>query len=142
MHKLQSSKDQKQKVVSKHAELLGKLCKDCQKIFSDYYNIDTYVTDIKNALESIDKSNAQMSANSSKMEEIRNRVQVLEQKQDKARGKIKLLTEEFNKTNQKLQSITTDMRIVESELRKAEDTANPYVELLEKSKADIKGETD
>lgn len=85
--------------MSKHAELLGKLCKDCQKIFSDYYNIDTYVTDIKNALESIDKSNAQMSANSSKMKEISSRVQMLEQKQDKARSKIKLLTEEFSKTS-------------------------------------------
>lgn len=34
------------------------------------------------------------------------------------------------------------MRIVESELKKAEDAANPYVELLEGSKADIKRETD
>ena len=42
MKSIDSDSLQKQKVIDKHAELLSKLCKDCKKIFSDYYSISKY----------------------------------------------------------------------------------------------------
>lgn len=141
IHKLNSSKDQKQKVVDKHSELLSKLCKDCKKIFSDYYNIDTYITEINDSLENIKKYTEKLTSNNDSIKKFNDKIELLESKQDKANNKIKLLTEEFNKTNKELQSIETNVLIVESEMKKIKNSTNPYVDLLNSNKADIEKET-
>ena len=46
MHKLNTSKDSKQKVLDKHAALISKLCDKCKGVFKDYYNISTYSDEI------------------------------------------------------------------------------------------------
>ena len=137
IHKLNSSKDQKQKIIDKHSELLGKLCNSCKKIFSDYYNIDIYLSEINTAIENIKEYNTKLTNNNESIKQFNQKIENLEKKQEKANKKIQLLSEEFNKTNKELQNIENNIFITESELKKIKDNKNPYIELLDKSKTDI-----
>ena len=68
IHKLMTSKEQKSKVITKHKEVLDKLCNDCKKVFSDYYSLDSYAKDIADIdlkiakLQAAKESNAQTAA--------------------------------------------------------------------------------
>ena len=63
MHKLQSSKEHKNKVITKHKEVLDKLCVECKKVFSDYYSLDTYAKDISEIELKLSKLQANKDSN-------------------------------------------------------------------------------
>jgi hypothetical protein len=46
IHKKESIKEQKQKVLDKYSSLINKLCSECKKTFKEYYNILTYNDEI------------------------------------------------------------------------------------------------
>ena len=141
LHKLNSSKDTKQKAIDKHSELMNKLCKDCKKIFSDYYNIDTYVSEIEKIVKSIADTNNKIQDNNSSISKLNSSIKTYEDKQQKAKDKIKSLTEEFNKTNREIASLESSMLVVESDLNKVKNDKNPYTELFENNKKEIENYT-
>lgn len=142
IHKLENNKDQKQKIIDKHSELLSKLCADCKKIFSDYYSIDVYMSDIVNYIDNIQKYNKKFSDNNIEIKSYNDKINILEEKQTKATKKIKLLTEEFNKINKEIQAIETNIVLVESEISKIQNSVNPYIDLLNNNKNEIENETE
>lgn len=50
---LEASKSQKQKILDKHQNILGKLCDKCVTAFKDHYNIATYADEIAAANKEI-----------------------------------------------------------------------------------------
>lgn len=53
--KLKQLIESKKSVISKHADIMSRLCDDCRPIFAKYYKLDQYETEIKKASEKIDK---------------------------------------------------------------------------------------
>lgn len=141
LHKLNQSKDLKQKGIDKHSELLNKLCKDCKKIFSDYYNIDTYLSEIQKITENIEDINLKISISDKEVDKINTTIKNYEDKLQKAKDKVKSLTEEYNKTNKEINNIESSMMIVESDLNKIKTDKNPYTELFENNKKEIEKHT-
>ena len=141
LHKLNQSKDFKQKGIDKHSELMNKLCKDCKKIFSDYYNIDTYLSEIQKIAESIEEINVKIGINDKEVDKINTTIKGYEDKLQKAKDKLKSLTEEYNKTNKEINSLESSMMIVESDLSKTKNEKNPYTELFENNKNEIEKHT-
>ena len=141
IHKLNSSKEQKQKIIDKHSELLNKLCNDCKKVFSDYYNIDIYLSEINTALENIKEYNTKLTRNNESIKQFNQKLENLKEKQEQANKKIQLLSEEYNKINKELQNNETNILLIESELKKIQNTKNPYIDLLEDNKINIDKET-
>lgn len=140
IHKLNSNKDQKQKVVDKHSELLSKLCNDCKKIFSEYHNINTYMQDILQYTENISLNTKKLETNILSIEKINEKLNILNEKKNNANNKIKSLTEEFNKTHKEINNIETSIMITESEINKLKKSVNPYVEMFENNKIQIDNE--
>lgn len=141
IHKFKSSKDQKQKVVDKHSELLSKLCNDCKKIFIEYHNIDSYINDINKYTNNILECNKKQDINNIQILELNEKTKTLEDKSKKANKKIQSLTEEFNKTNKEIQQLETNIIITDSEIQKIKKSKNPYIELFENNKTQIDIET-
>ena len=140
IHKLNSSKTQKQKLIDKHAEILAKLCNDCKKIFSDYYNINTYIEEISQMQANIDKNTEVFSSKSQTLQSYKDKISFYESKQQKAEQKIKELTEQYNKTSSELNSLENSILHVDTELQNIKNSVNPYTDLYDKNKQDIAAE--
>lgn len=141
LHKLNQTKDFKQKSIDKHSELMNKLCKDCKKIFSDYYNIDTYLSEIQKIAESIETISVKINNKDKEVENINSTILKYEGKLQKAKDRIKALTEQYNKTNREISQLESSMLIVQSDLSKAKNDKNPYAELFDINKNEIEKQT-
>jgi len=141
LHKLNSSKEQKQKVISKHKEVLDKLCSDCKKIFSDYYNLETYANDIVDIDSKYTKLVQDKDKNTTLMSELNTQVDTFNKKISKANDKIKLLTQEAEKINAKLSSVESKILSLKNDIDNTERQDNPYSELFENNNIELANET-
>lgn len=140
MKSLDSDSLQKQKVIDKHAELLSKLCKDCKKIFSDYYSISKY----EKAIEQNSKEHAALMANREEQNaSLKSYQQMLESCNEKLRKidqKIQSLTEVQNQLNVQLQHLDQKISSTEAEISHVEKAENPYEELFQSCQIEIAAE--
>ena len=140
MKSLDSDSLQKQKVIDKHAELLSKLCKDCKKIFSDYYSISKY----EKAIEQNSKEHAALMANREEQNaSLKSYQQMLESCNEKLRKidqKIQSLTEVQNQLNAQLQHLDQKISSTEAEISRVEKAENPYEELFQSCQIEIAAE--
>ena len=141
LHKITSSKDQKQKAIDKHAELLGKLCNDCKKIFSDYYSITTYEDEIKQLEEKAPSVRKSQQETQSYIDEYSSKQNLAQSMIDKVHAKIKELTEEYNKAQKALIMLESQISSVESDIVKTEKQKNPYDDLYQSNLVSIKNES-
>ena len=140
MKSIDSDSLQKQKVIDKHAELLSKLCKDCKKIFSDYYSISKY----EKAIEQNSKEHAALTANREEQNaSLKSYQQMLESCNEKLRKidqKIQSLTEVQNQLNAQLQHLDQKISSTEAEISRVEKAENPYEELFQSCQIEIVAE--
>lgn len=140
MKSIDSDSLQKQKVIDKHAELLSKLCKDCKKIFSDYYSISKY----EKAIEQNSKEHAALTANREEQNaSLKSYQQMLESCNEKLRKidqKIQSLTEVQNQLNVQLQHLDQKISSTEAEISHVEKAENPYEELFQSCQIEIAAE--
>lgn len=137
IHKLQTSRTQKQKLIDKHAELLGKLCNDCKQIFSDYYNIGIYKNDIETADKDISLKQSIYSKNEADVKSISDKIDLYKTKIEKATQKIRDLTVEFNKANALLAKVEANIVQVQNDINKTKNQKNPYEELYQNNKTEM-----
>jgi len=130
-HKLAVSSEQKQKIVDKHSVLLSKLCADCQKVFSDYYNITTFAKEIKDSSELIGKLKAAEKNNSDEISQLSSKQNACIEAIDKCQHKIKELTAAYTEATTKISLIDAKITSVENDISKAEKEENPFIELLQ-----------
>ena len=137
IHKLETSKMQKQKLIDKHAELLGKLCNDCKQIFSDYYSIGTYKNDIEAADRDIALKQAIHEKNDIDAKQISDKIDLYKTKIEKASQKIRDLTVEFNKANTLLAKVEASIVQAQNDISKAKRQKNPYEDLYQNNKVEM-----
>ena len=140
-HKLAVSSEQKQKIVDKHSVLLSKLCADCQKVFSDYYNITTFAKEIKDSSELIGKLKAAEKNNSDEISQLSSKQNACIEAIDKCQHKIKELTAAYTEATTKISLIDAKITSVENDISKAEKEENPFIELLQSNQITLAEET-
>lgn len=145
---LSESKQMKQKVVSKHKDILAKLCNDCKKVFVKHYSIDVIASEIKSICNEEDGIKAQNEEISSKMSsispEIANEKSLISSNREKAldaKANMKKLLEESMSTSNEIARIESQLKSVAMNIAKVKSEANPYEEALSKSKKDLSDES-
>ena len=142
IHKLEASKSASEKTVSKHSEVLGKLCDDCKVVFSKYYSLDKCLEEINSADVKIQKLEA---AKKTLLEEksglSRSRAES-EEKIQKARAKLRELNAEAAEARTALVRLESRVESLKSDLKKAEAEKNPWLEMLAETKKKIAAGTE
>ena len=140
MHKLQSSKEHKNKVITKHKEVLDKLCVECKKVFSDYYSLDTYAKDIDEIELKLSKLQANKDSNCQAAILLNAKNDELDKKLSTVKKKMKLLTEEATKTNAMLMQTEAKIIALKNEIDSNERQQNPYAELYDNNSIELQNE--
>ena len=141
IHKCTTLKDTKQKAIDKHSELLSKLCNDCKSVFSDYYSITSYMSDIAELDKKIAALSKEASANDSAAKALSEKKQQCSDKLSAAQSKVRQLTEEYVKAQQKVSQIDMKLAAVENEIAKLEKEENPYADLHHQTQIELDQET-
>jgi DNA repair exonuclease SbcCD ATPase subunit len=135
--KLKASKSTNEKTVSKHSEVLEKLCVDCKNVFSEYYNLDKCLAEIKTATEKISK----LESTKKKLLEDKNELSKSrfesEEKIQKARLKLRDLNAEAAESKAILARLESRIESLKSDLKKTTSAENPWLEMLTETKKKI-----
>ncbi len=141
MHKLLSSKEQKQKIINKHSELMNKLCEDCKIIFSSYHNLDKYLSDIQKIEKEYSEKQLCLDECNKKTSILNEKLLDCDKKKEKVEKNIQLLTEQYNKTSREIYAIEAKLQSVDAELAKIKTDKNPYEDIISKNLEDIQKST-
>lgn len=141
LHKLQVSKEQKQKIIDKHADICGKLCEDCQEIFKDYYNLNTYISEIEIINKNLAIYEEEKNTIQNSIQENEEKIKEYENKNKLILEKIKSLTEEANKVNRQLLILENNIKSVKEQKENTEKRENPYIDLYNENEVNIQNET-
>lgn len=137
MHKLEASRSSSQKTVSKHSEVLSKLCNDCKDIFSKYYSLNKCLEEIKSADEKIKKLEvAKQKFLSEKSEFSRSRSEN-EGKIQRVRIKLRELNSEAAEAQAALARLESRVDALKNDLKRAKSEKNPWLEMLDETKKKI-----
>lgn len=132
--------DRKQ-ILDKHAELLGKLCKDCKKVFDKYHNLSTYKKEIDAADEAVEKLTEQQSTLKAECEALQKKLAEVDVKMTKASEKLVELSSASDALKRKQLEAERALSAVKSKLEQLDGKANPYAEMLENVQKKIASET-
>ena len=141
IHKLDESKLSREKVIDKHKDILEKLCIDCKPVFMKHYSLDKMLDEIKEIdakKEALSKSKDGISTT---LDNATIEAKETKAKIDKANAKLKELVEESSRASKELMRIESKLNEEKNSLKKEKNAINPYIELIDKCKADIKDES-
>lgn len=137
IHKLDESKESKNKIIEKHKDILAKLCDDCKPIFMKHYNLDV----LSEEIVGIDKKKMALLEAKSKVDATYDQSSstrtMLKAKIDKAQAKLRELIDESTKTSRELARIESDIESTSQNLNKVKSEKNPYDDLLAKCNDDL-----
>ena len=137
MHKLESTKSSSQKTISKHSEVLGKLCDDCKTIFSKYYSLDKCLEEIEDANEKIKKLEEAKKKLIEEKSELSKSRSSNEEKIQKARAKLRDLNAEAVEARATLAKLESRVESLKNDLAKTKLEKNPWLEMLDETKKKI-----
>ena len=137
MHKLESTKSSSQKTISKHSEVLGKLCDDCKTIFSKYYSLDKCLEEIEDADEKIKKLEEAKKKLLEEKSELSKSRSSNEDKIQKARAKLRDLNAEAVEARAALAKLESRVESLKNDLVKTKSEKNPWLEILDETKKKI-----
>lgn len=137
LHKFQLSKQQKEKMVNSHNDLLNKLCSGCSTVFKKYYNLDTYTEEISKLIKEIEAVSKNIEKICKDQQSTITKVDTLLEKQHTAEQKLKELTATSVQTNKELIQLESRIEALAGELTRTVDDTNPYIRLFEGNKSKI-----
>lgn len=137
MHKLESTKSSSQKTISKHSEVLGKLCDDCKTIFSKYYSLDKCLEEIESTNEKIKKLEEAKKKLLEEKSELSKSRSSNEEKIQKARAKLRDLNAEAVEARATLAKLESRVESLKNDLAKTKSEKNPWLEMLDETKKKI-----
>lgn len=135
-----SAKDDKSVALSKHAELIGKLCNDCKKVFLEYHSLTTYQKEIDESEKDIAAKKEVLKKEKSEFEDLQKKAALIQTKIDSAVNKLNELNKEYDETKSKQNAIQKKLEMLKMSLSQVEQKVNPYVALLDSTLNDIKEE--
>lgn len=140
IHKIDESVLSRNKLISKHADILNKLCSDCKDIFSHHYDLTKLSDEIikLNAKkDTLDKSLEQQTKikneNQASYESLSNEILNI-------KSKIKDLTAAATKHAQELTLLSTKLSTYKRDFDRITNESNPYSDMLEQCKTNILSE--
>ena len=141
MHKLNESKQSRENAIGKHKDILEKLCTDCKQVFMKHYSLDKMIEEV----EDINAKYASLTASKTKLafqiDEVTSKAKDIKAKIDKGKIKLKELTEESMRASKALMHVESMLNEERKSFDKERDAVNPYVDLIEKCRSDMKDET-
>lgn len=141
IHKLDESKSSREKVIGKHKDILEKLCSDCKPVFMKHYSLDKMLEEVEEISAKRDALFKSKEALEASIEAASTKAKETKAKIDKAKVKLKELVDESTRASRELMKVESELNEEKSSLEKEKKAVNPYIELIEKCKADIKEET-
>jgi len=141
IHKLESSKSSNEKTVAKHAEVLGKLCKDCKVVFKSYYSLDKCLEEIDDAKEKIAKLQAAREKVEAKKRELATKKAASSEKIQRARAKLRELNAESSAARAELARLESRVESLESDLDRVKAEKNPWTSMVEDAKKRLAEQT-
>ena len=140
MHKLDESKSFREKAIGKHKDILEKLCADCKMVFMKHYSLDKMVDEVKEIELKKDVLSKSKNIIVEKVNAAATKAKDAKAKIEKARTKLKELVEESSRASRELMRVESALNEEKNSFDKEKKAINPYIELIEKCKADIKEE--
>jgi DNA repair exonuclease SbcCD ATPase subunit len=140
-HVIATMKNAKESLVSKHKDLLDKLCNDCKQVFSKYYSIDEALK----AMQKLDAESIVVASSSKKLQESCNSAQ---SKITEYNGKMQLADSRIAKLQAEYNKVSNAKTLLSEKLSNAKKSAedlkkqsNPYTELIAENSKSISEET-
>lgn len=133
-NKLKQLVESKRAVISKHADLMSKLCGDCRPVFAKYYKLDQYQLEIDDAREKIGKVQAKLSEAKAKSQELSDKRAKIDGKMSEVDGRIRKMSSESAAAGRAVAVAEAALAAAERDRQRAESEANPYVELVESNR--------
>ena len=124
----------KQSVINKHKALLGKLCDDCKKTFTEYYSLDKYNKEILQLNKKIEEDTKSIISYKEIYQQTQGKITALNDKDQKIRKKIKELTFEYDQMVQLKNNTTSELQMLQFKLNQLNESKNPYTELIKQNK--------
>ena len=132
--KLKQLVESKRSIISKHAELMSKLCGDCRPVFAKYYKLDQYQAEIDDASGKIRKVQTKLAEYKAKANELTDKRVKIDDKMSEIDGRIKKMTSESAIAGRAVASAEAQLTSAEREHARIEAETNPYVELVESNR--------
>lgn len=132
--KLKQLVESKRSIISKHAELMSKLCGDCRPVFAKYYKLDQYQAEIDDASGKIRKVQTKLAEYKAKAKELNDKRVKIDDKMSEIDGRIKKMTSESAIAGRAVASAEAQLASAEREHARIEAETNPYVELVESNR--------
>lgn len=137
LHKLRTSKSISEKEISKHDELLSKLCDHCLPLIKEYYSITKLEASIAQSNQKINEDEAKQLELDASKKELQDKLDKLNAKKQEAMQAIDDLTSEFNKAHAAQLLLEQKLETAEHELDKVQNEVNPYTELINKRQIEL-----
>lgn len=127
-----SAISERQKIISKHSDLRGKLCDDCKKIFSGHYNLGTYEEEIEAAKKRLATAEERLASLKEKKKKVNDETTKIAMKMETIKAKIAELNHEYVVQTQEIRRYENAVTAKKSELEVTSKMENNYV-LLSRS---------
>lgn len=141
IHKLEESCSASNTIISKHKDVLSKLCNDCKKVFIKHYNLDEYAKKIKNAKDKIaelshcrEEVDAEMSSHALDVPKLKEKI-------SSAKSKLQSAREEIDNASRAVMLLESQVKSKNDSIAQLNAESNPYFSLLEQCKSDIESES-
>lgn len=129
--------ESKKTIISKHSDIMAKLCNDCKPIFAKHYMLDKYENEIKDALTNINKIDSNINDLKTKMSLILDKKQKIEEKRLEINNRIYKISQESTNAARIVALAEAKLSNIENEKNRLEHEKNPYIELVESNKKGI-----
>lgn len=141
IHKHTAARELSEKQISKHDEILSKLCDHCLPLIRDYYNISKLEANVSEHTASIADALKEKKLTTADREVLILKLKKLEDKKQQVLAKLNDLTSEFNKVNSARMLLEQRLENAEHELEKSKVAKNPYADMLDKTQIELDDQT-
>ena len=141
IHKLEESCNASNSVISKHKDVLSKLCSDCKKVFIKHYSLDEYAKRAKDAKDKIAELNKIRDEVNDEIASHASDIPKLKDKMSLAKTKLQTAREEIDNASRAVMLLESQVKSKNDAISHLKSESNPYTSLVEQCKADIESES-
>lgn len=137
IHKLDESMKANGQVISKHKDVLSKLCSKCKDIFIKHYSLDEYANGIKDAKSKISILSESKKSVKKDLDECIKNMPTIKEKISTAKSKLNDIRSRSDDIAREVMFLESQIKTKQSSISQLEKESNPYSSLVEQCKVDI-----
>lgn len=141
IHKQNESIKTSNLVISKHKDVLSKLCDKCKNVFIKHYSLDEYAKTIRTAKSKIEELSKDKDSIQAEINECLSNLPTIKEKIALTKSKLQEIREKNNTISKTVMLLESQVKQKSDIMKQLEDESNPYAALAEKCKYDIDSET-